>query len=911
MRSTLLAVVLAGCAVTALPAAAQEAVGRVDIRADGPVSAARVQRLLGLEVGRPLALDRLRRGIRVLWAEGRVDDVWVTTAPGKDGITVRVRLSLKPRIEEIRVVVEGRRWRGRIRRWLDVRAGQLFDQNLLERSLASLRARLADEGYPAAAVEPSLDYDRVSDTVTLTLSVDLGPPEVVGAVRVDGAEDPEGRLAAAAGLEPGERLTVRRLERARDRLERALRRSGRWEGQVLGVERQHVKTGTVVRFTVDPGALWRLEVEGGEAAEKLARELLPDPADGDLSPSQPGVVEERLRGELERLGHLLARVHADVREEDEEKVLILRLEPGPRVTVEEVAFPGAESISRRRLLEVVGVHRGRAGGWRGQQLTAGTLEQDRQAILELYREQGFRDAEVEPPRVELLQGDRVRIVFPVHEGLRWRVAALRMEGFPVEVLDAVEGPLPLKEEGPWNPDLLRRARRALELALASAGYPDGRVTASVDTPRPGEAVVVLRADPGPYVRLADVVVAGLAGTAESVVRGVLQRHRVVSGEPYSLSNVLDAQQELYQLGLFRRVEVVPLPGEERGPRRGLLVRCEEGLQRSYVLGLGWDTESKARVILGWSHLNLFGHAHAVGTELRLSSRENRFQANLREHDVLGLGVPGYLTAYRTEETFASFSQRRRGLWADLGDRRRRPFRVWLRYEYQLVRPDAPPEILSQLEREDREIRIASLTPTLEWDTRDDPLDPSRGMLASFSPEFAFPLFRADAHFLKLEGRLSLFGRLPGGTGAVGLHLGVIEPLGVGGDLAENLKIPLNARFFAGGRISHRAFPVDRLGIPGQTLDSRGDPTGGNALAVLNLEYRRHLRGVFSGVLFLDAGNVWSEPGRVRLEDVRWGLGLGVRVHTPAGPLRLEYGHKLDRKPGESAGQIFLSFGTAF
>ena len=638
---------------------------------------------------------------------------------------------------------------------------------------------------------------------------------------------------------------------------------------------------------------------------------MPNPADGALNPSQPGLVAQQLRERLEGQGYLLAKVRARVRGEDGTKVLAIHLEPGPRVKVKDVAFPGAEAISARRLRKLVNVRRGGVGGWRGQELTSGTLEQDRQAIAELYHRKGFEEAEVDPPTVVLLEGNRVRIVFPIREGRRWRVAGLRLEGFPVEVLKAVEGPLPLKEEGPWNPDLLGPTRRALELALASAGYPDGGVTATVDTSRPGKAVVVLRADPGPYVRLADVVVAGLSGTAESVVRGVLERHRVQTGEPYSLSHILDAQQELYQLGLFRRVEIVPLPGEEHGARRGLLVRCEEGLQRSYVLGLGWDTESKARLILGWSHLNLLGHAHAVGTELRLSSREKRFQANLREHDVLGLGVPAFLTAYRTEETFASFSQRRRGLWVDVGDRRQRPFRLWIRYEYQLVRPDASPEILSQLEREDREIRIASLTPTLEWDTRNDLLDPSRGLLISFSPQVAFPLFAADAHFLKLEGRLSLFGKLPGGTGALGLHLGAIEPLGVGGDFAENLKIPLNARFFAGGRISHRAFAVDRLGVPGQTLDLNGDPTGGNALAILNLEYRRHLKGAVSGVLFLDAGNVWADPGKVRLEDVRWGLGLGLRVHTPAGPLRLEYGRKLDRKPGESAGELFLSFGTAF
>ncbi len=911
MRRLLVLPLLIGMA-TAVGAESPPKVHGVNVQADGPIDTVRVQRLLGLDAGSPLDRSRLRRGIRVLWADGRVDDVWVTSQPSKQGLDVAVRLFLRPRLESLTVTGPGWLWRQRTRNWLGLRPGQLFSQPDLERSLATVRRRLRDEGFSDARLDPALNYEPVRDTVHLTLAVTLGDPDLVAGVELSGIEDADGHLRKAAGLDPGDQLSTQALERARGRIERALRRDGHWEGEVLGVERVVTPAGLMVRFRVDPGPIWDLEVTGGKDLESLIRDLLPDPADGNLHPSQPGVVRDRLAVSLEGRGYLLARIDVSVREEDEQhRVLVVAAQPGARVKVDSVRFDGTDSLTRRRLLEAVRVHPGRVGGWRGQDVSSETLEQDRQAVKSLYRREGFIAAEVDPVRIEPLKNDRVKVVFSVHEGLKWRVADLRLEGFPVEVMGALEGPLPVVEEGPWNPETLTPARRALELALASAGYPDGSVSASVDTSHEGKAVVTLRAEPGPYVTLGEVVVTGLAKTAESVVRGVLEHHNVRTGEAYSLSAILDAQQELYALGLFRRVEVVPLPGEERGTRRGLLVRCEEGLQRSYVVGVGWDTESKARFILGWSHLNLFGHAHAVGAEVRLSSREKRYQANLRELDVLGLGVPGYLTAYRTEETFASFSQRRRGLWLDLGDRRRRPFRLWLRYEYQLVRPDAPPEILSQLEREDREIRIASLTPTIEWDTRDDPLDPSRGMLASLSPQVAFPLLRADAHFLKLEGRLALFGHLPGGTGALGLHLGLIEPLGVSGDVPRNLKVPLNARFFAGGRISHRAFAIDQLGIPGQTLDEHGDPIGGNALGILNLEYRRRLRGIVSWVVFLDAGNVWADPERVHLGDVRWGLGLGLRVHTPAGPLRLEYGHKLDREPGESAGRIFLSFGAAF
>ncbi len=884
----------------------------VTVEADGPVSREEVLGTLGLEAGAPLDPARLRRGVRVLWARGRIDDVVVTSEPDGDGVAVRVRLFLRPRIESVEVTgVEGRT-RRKVRGWLGLVRGELFTAAALERACDRVVKRLVEEGYPEASAEPSVEYDPAADAVRITVAVDRGKPDRLDRVVIVGVPDPEGELAAAAGLDAGDILTARRIERARTAVERALRREGYWDGAVTGVRRRRTASGTVLELEVDPGPRWRLEIAGDEDVRHLVRAVLPDPEAGDLHPDQAGYVEQRILEGLQARGYLLATVSVRIGREDGARSLAIEAKPGPRVRIEAVRFPGASAIAPRELRRTVRVRPGRVGGWRGRRVTGTTLEADRQAVEGLYRSRGFVEVSVDPPRIEPAEaGDRVRIVFPVHEGRRWRLSELRLEGFPVEVLAALEGPLPLKEEGPWNPGAVGPARQALELALASAGYPDGRVEVDVDTSRPGEARVTVRAVPGPYVTLGEVVVAGLRTTATSVVRKILTRHGVATGRPYSLSAILDAQQELYELGLFRRIDIVPLPGEERGPRRGLLVRCEEGRQRSYVLGVGWDTDSRARLIVGWSHLNLLGHAHALGVEARLSSREQRFQATLREHDVLDLGVPAYVSLYKTEETFTSFAQHRRGLWIDVGDRRRRPYRRWLRYEYQRVEPDAPDDILSELERQEQRIRIASLTPTLEWDTRDDPLDPGRGVLASFSAQYAFPLLKAEAHFLKLDGRLGLFGPFLGGTGALGLHLGAIHPVGIGGVEPENLKIPIGARYFAGGRVSHRAFPIDRLGIPGETIDENGNPIGGNAIVILNLEWRHPIRGIVSGVVFLDAGNVWADPSRVSPGDVRWGAGIGLRIHTPAGPLRLEYGSKLDRKPGESRGELTFSFGTAF
>jgi outer membrane translocation and assembly module TamA len=147
-------------------------------------------------------------------------------------------------------------------------------------------------------------------------------------------------------------------------------------------------------------------------------------------------------------------------------------------------------------------------------------------------------------------------------------------------------------------------------------------------------------------------------------------------------------------------------------------------------------------------------------------------------------------------------------------------------------------------------------------------------------------------------------------GAIGLRLGAIKPIKAEAGIPENLQIPFAYRFFAGGRTSHRSFDVDRLGIPGQTIID-DEPVGGNALILLNMEYRRRVAGQLYAAIFVDVGNVWASPEQVDLGEIEWGPGFGLQYLTPAGPLRAEYGWRVDEPEGESGGQFFISFGVPF
>jgi outer membrane translocation and assembly module TamA len=138
-------------------------------------------------------------------------------------------------------------------------------------------------------------------------------------------------------------------------------------------------------------------------------------------------------------------------------------------------------------------------------------------------------------------------------------------------------------------------------------------------------------------------------------------------------------------------------------------------------------------------------------------------------------------------------------------------------------------------------------------------------------------------------------------------------------------LPVSARFFAGGSTTVRGFPLDRLGVFDADCVScsvinptTGLSVGGNAVVVVNAEVRRALTNInrnLAVVTFLDGGNVFPNVADVDLTRIRGSAGFGVRYDSPFGPLRLDFGFKLNRlvigERRESAWEYHLSIGEAF
>ena len=85
------------------------------------------------------------------------------------------------------------------------------------------------------------------------------------------------------------------------------------------------------------------------------------------------------------------------------------------------------------------------------------------------------------------------------------------------------------------------------------------------------------------------------------------------------------------------------------------------------------------------------------------------------------------------------------------------------------------------------------------------------------------------------------------------------------------------------------------------------------MLLFNLEFRfpivKSIR--LTGAIFFDAGNAFDDNEAFSLTNLRKSIGFGIRWFSPMGPIRIEWGHILQRRPGEPSGNWEFGMGTFF
>ena len=955
-------------------------ISRIDFRADGRFDTTTLSDDVALVPGQPVTIRELQRSIKNLFGTGNFRDIRVDSQRGPDGVILTFALYLNYRIGEIELAGIKGRDRHRAERELTVRAGEILSLNDVDDSAAAIEEALNRSGFLEATVDPETKFDRERSIADVSFIITSGPRAKIANVVLEGDLAPftASQLIGPMKRDTGRDFDVLEAREDADRIRNFLvrRQHRRARVEYLGHEYDPQTHGVTLRYRVNVGPTVQVAVQG--VSRGTVRRWLPFRGRNDeYSEDAVDRAADQIVTGLQQRGHFNAAVETESRLEGNVWITTFIVNPGPRYRLSAVTFSGNRTVDGEELEKIVqtsprgGFKRGLAALFRRPTgVTRAQLSDDQDALESFYRLQGYSEVAVAEPVVATNDAGGLLVVeFPITEGPQTIVTEVKIEGN--EQVPAADLPEPQLRAGePLSPQLAHEDVVAIQSFYAERGNVEvqvqPRLQISEDKTQAGVTYVIAE---GPQVSFGEVAVRGNTYTD----RDVIQRKADIERKtPFTYTRILEAQRELYRLGIFQRVEIQPVQAGTTTGDRDIVIQVEEGknLTLTGAVGLriergrqeasttsedpsapetnaiagGDGMDINERFAIAAAHRNLFGTGRYLGVEAVLSRDEQEFFLTYREPFISRWNVPVQLQVFQSDDnTRPGVHILQRGTSIEATKVALQRTRWSIRYEYKisecregdicllLKSPDDPeaPEVPENLDRSLSSAQISSINPTFFWDTRDDIIDPHRGFFTSASVEYAFPFISADASFLKEFVQGALYIPISERTVvALSSRIGMIQPLGG----TDDEDVPLSERFTAGGENSHRAFRLDRLGdlciednqrIPGceQTLFQRFNktsgkfegpilPLGGSGLLLFNAEFRFPIFGPVGGAVFGDVGNVFA-TSRIRFDDLRYGAGVGFRYLSPVGPLRIDVGFPLDRREYEDSFVYFISLGYAF
>lgn len=928
-------------------------IASIVLRYDGsPEDVTMLGDVLRLAAGDRLTPASLRQALLALQGLRQVSDVEAYTRPVGDQVELVLVAWSNVMVSSVDFTGELAHKPDELRRLVAVReAGPLLESQIL-RSVFALQDRLEEDGYLEGVVRVRVEPTPSGRRAAVTFQVDAGSRALVGGIDFTGelGEIGADSLRRAVRTQVGGRYWPQRARGDAKTAQQYLFDQGYRTARVSRPETSYdFGTHRVdLVYEVELGPRVEVEVIGAERRKLVKQGLLPFLGSQGYDPALLVYTVDRVRAWYQSKGHYRVEIEAEEVVSTEERIEVeIRIDPGPELTLAEIAFRGNDTLSSDTLRGILLSAEKRFLSPGTGRLVASLLEEDLGRLRSYYALQGFREARVGPAEVTESNGE-LRLEIPIDEGPRRMVDTIVFSG--VERLSErdLAATLPIRPGGPFHQSLLDQAVTDIRSLYREEGFDNVLASAEVAWDEAGRrADVTFFLLEGPQTVVRRVLIRGQQVTSTFLLQDLVD---LEPGEPVSRSRLLEIQRRLYRLGVFRQAEVEFAQGELLGGERDVLVRVEEGDRHRLSLGGGYDTEDGVRGLFGYSIGNLFGRAGSLNLDTVVSQRDQLYRLIFTQPVLAGLDLPVTYSVFRSREEEPARSEAFGGDFVtDIRGAQVEAslpvgaIRMPLLLTYKRVDNNAPlalEEIF--FEREKAEVDISSVGTALLLDRRDSQINPTRGSNTVVQLEYAAEAFGTDENFVKLfvqQTQYLDFGRL--GILGASLRLGGIEsyraplpattgngeegiPFPCGPDLVPDFGVAISERFFAGGRSTHRAYDLDTLGILGQTLfvnrrQEESGPceevglfaSGGNGLALLNVDLRYPIGESFWATVFYDWGNVFADWRDISTGELKGGIGTGVGWDSPIGPLRLEIGWKLDRERFEDSYQIFLSFGSAF
>jgi translocation and assembly module TamA len=551
------------------------------------------------------------------------------------------------------------------------------------------------------------------------------------------------------------------------------------------------------------------------------------------------------------------------------------------------------------------LHHGKGKAANAAMISARARE-DEKLALRLMKSLGYYDATASssitqnPPN-----SGSARAIVTASPGKLYRLGTIRIESDPTVPPGLLDRELNLNPGDPIQAGRVLGAEANVSLRMPQQGYPfielGQRDIVLDDATHTGDYTLPVTL--GPRASFGQIQSAGRRQVFTPEHINIFRRYR--EGQIYDSRKVDDLRQALIGTGLFSTVSVEPQrtgkPGPDGTEQVDLLVRQAAGKARTLAGELGYSTGQGIKLQTSWTHRNLFPPEGALTVSGILGTQEQALTTTFRRSNAGQRDRTFLVTASLNHNNYDAFEAFTTTLSARIS---RDSTPIWQKrwtyyYGAELVGSNEDRYNYSLGKRDRGTWLIAAIPTFLGYDTSDDLLNPTRGyrIKGNLSAEtsvrgsvrpYARMMLEVDGYY-PVTSSIVLAGRARAGS--------------IDGVSRDNL--PPSRRYYGGGGGSVRGFGYQELGP--RSPDDK--PVGGRSFNEFGIEARYRF-GNYGIVPFLDAGQVY-EGTTPTGQNLRFGAGIGGRLYTNFGPLRIDVATPIARKKGESKIALYISIGQAF
>ena len=504
------------------------------------------------------------------------------------------------------------------------------------------------------------------------------------------------------------------------------------------------------------------------------------------------------------------------------------------------------------------------------------LREDIDRILLFLAQRGYPHARVTPTVEPDATKREIQLKLAVDSGPPVIIRSYGLENIPDEHYARIERTLKLSAGDVFVDEQLAADIESVIEELKIEGHANAKAAAAfvwLDTTAVGIRIVAV---PGPVCYFREVTVQGVSSDLSSLAYTLVDIRR---GERYEPRTEREARDFLSRTGLFRQIRLTLEPSAEDS--LDVLVDLQERKPRSIETAVGYWSDERFTGRIRWQHRNIFKRGRGMSFELVYN--EFRQWGEWTTWWPALFGMKKSMGTFRlgvNSENEANYELFAPTMGISYGYNFTRRFSGTLSASMSRASYDIKSDEKEFFQ--DPDGPVGWLEGRLTRDGTNDRIQPTSGSFVWLRFEWGPRGGVSESNWILVEGNGSYMFRLKSTVLAVNARLGLATPI-------EPAVVLLpDRRFYAGGSVAQRGFNRRKLG----PKDSNDIALGGEVLALGFLEYRFPIAWKFDGAVFFDWGQVWQTQEDVTANNIELAVGPALRVMTPVGPLRFDWGIRL-------------------